>query len=76
MSAERWMKNWQMKFAPLGVVIVVADVGQPSLFLDMAERKVVLAPSLNVQKAEKMLVVVHNWWRHQPEEAPIACAVT
>jgi len=70
------MQNWQTRFAPLGVEIVVADVGQSSLFLDMAERMVVLAPSLNVQKADKMLMAVHNWWRCQPEEAPIACAVT
>jgi beta-lactamase superfamily II metal-dependent hydrolase len=76
MSAERWMQTWQIRFAPLGVEIVVADVGQSSVFLDMAERKVVLAPSLNVENAEKMLVAVLKWWRCQPEEKPIACAVT
>ena len=74
MSAERWMHNWKTRFAPLGVKVVVADVGQSSIFLDMAERQVVLAPSLNVYKAEKMLRVVYQWWRCQAEEAQIACA--
>lgn len=75
MSAHRWMQKWQMRFAPLGVEVVVADVGQSSFFLDLAERKVVLAPSLEVDKAEKMLSAVHEWWEHQPEPARFACAV-
>lgn len=75
MSAHRWMQKWQTRFAPLGVELVVADVGQSSLFLDLAEKKVVLAPSLDVDQAEKMLAAVHEWWERQPEQARLACAV-
>lgn len=75
MSAHRWMQKWQMRFAALGVEVVVADVGQSSFFLDLAERKVVLAPSLEVDKAEKMLAAVQQWWEHQSAQAGLACAV-
>jgi len=74
MSAERWMQNWQTRFAHLRVEIVVADVAQSSLFLDIAERRVVLAPSLRLSTAEKMLAAVYQWWKHQPESARVACA--
>ncbi len=73
-SAGRWIRDWQTRFSPLGVEIIVADVGQPSVFIDMAERKVVLAPSLNVGKADRMLAAVHEWWKDQEEEAQVVCA--
>jgi hypothetical protein len=74
MSAERWMQNWQTRFAPLGVEIVVADVAQSSVFLDIAERRVVLAPSLKLSAAERMLAAVYQWWRRQPNSVRVACA--
>ena len=75
MSAAHWMHEWRSKFALLGTEVVVADVGQSSVFLDMAERKVILAPSLNVFKAEKILTAVYDWWRCGSEEPNVACAL-
>lgn len=74
MSAERWIQNWQTRFARLGVEIVVADVAQSSVFLDMAEKKVVLAPSLKLSKADKMLAAVYRWWERQPDERRVVRA--
>ncbi len=74
MSAERWINQWQTKFASMGVQLVVADVGQSSIFLDMAERQIVLAPSLNLVKADRLLSAVYKWWKRDPEAARVACA--
>lgn len=63
-NVKRWMRNWQLRFASLGVQVVVADVAQSSVALDVAERTVVLAPSLEVSAAEKMLHKVYSWWQN------------
>jgi len=67
MNLKRWMEDWQAKFAPLGVQVIVADVAQSSVVVDVAERTIVLAPSLKVSAAERMLHKVYKWWQRQPE---------
>jgi hypothetical protein len=67
MNVRRWMESWQVKFGQLGVELMVADVGQSSVHVDVAEARVVLAPSLRVSAADRMLDKVYVWWLRQPQ---------
>jgi hypothetical protein len=66
MNVKRWMQDWQARFEPFGVQVVVADVAQSSIVVDVAERMVILAPSLRVSAADRMLEKVYGWWQRQP----------
>jgi len=66
MNVKRWMQTWQEKFEQVGVQVIVADVAQSSIVVDVAERTVVLAPSLKVSAADRMLDKVYRWWQRQP----------
>ena len=67
MNVNRWMQDWQVKFDRFGVQVIVADVAQSSLVVDVAERTVILAPSLKVTAAERMLQKVYRWWQRQSD---------
>ena len=68
MNVRSWMKNWQEQFGPLGVEVMVADVGQSSVVVDAAERTVILAPSLKLSAADRMLRKIYTWWQWQIEK--------
>lgn len=67
MNIRGWMKNWQQQFNPLGVEVIVADVGQSSVVVDAAERTVFLSPSLKLSAADRMLRKIYAWWQWQAE---------
>jgi len=67
MNVKHWMRNWQERFASLGVELIVADVAQSSVVVDVAERMVVLAPSLKLSAADRMLQKIHAWWQRQSD---------
>ena len=67
MNLRDWMRNWQEQFDPLGVDVMVADVGQSSVVVDAAERTIFLAPSLKLSAAERMLRKIYAWWQWQAE---------
>jgi hypothetical protein len=66
MNVEQWMRNWRDAFGFLGVEVIVADVAQSSVVIDVPARTIILAPSLTLPTAEKILRKVFVWWRHQP----------
>lgn len=65
-NVKRWMQDWQAKFEPFSVQVIVADVGQYSIVVDVAERTLILAPSLKVSAADSVLQRVYRWWQRQP----------
>lgn len=65
MNVKRWMRGWQDRFSPLGVQIIVADVAQSSILVDAAEQTIVLAPSLKLSAADKLLDKIYGWWQRQ-----------
>ncbi len=67
MNIKDWMRNWQDRFASLGVEVLVADVAQSCVAVDIRDRTVILAPSLKLSVAEKILQKVYEWWRHQSD---------
>lgn len=67
LNVNRWMQDWQVKFGSFGVQVIVADVAQSFLVVDVAERTVILAPSLKLSAAERMLEKVYLWWKRQNE---------
>jgi len=67
LNVNRWMQDWQVKFGSFGVQVIVADVAQSFLVVDVAERTVILAPSLKLSAAERMLEKVYMWWKRQNE---------
>jgi hypothetical protein len=67
MNVKHWMRHWQERFALLGVDLIVADVAQSSVVVDVVERTVVLAPSLRLSAAEKMLQKIYAWWQRQSD---------
>ena len=66
MNVEDWMQKWRDRFGFLGLEVMVADVGQAYVLLDVATRMIILAPSLKLAAADKILQKVYEWWRHQP----------
>lgn len=69
MNIESWMEAWRDRFDFIGVEVIVADVAQSSVVIDVPARTVILAPSLKVTCAEKILQKVYGWWRQQHEMA-------
>lgn len=67
MNVRGWMRNWQEQFDSLGVQVMVADVGQSSVLVDAAEKTVILAPSLKLSAADRMLRKIYVWWQWQTE---------
>jgi hypothetical protein len=67
MNVKQWMRDWQERFGSIGVELIVADVAQSSVVVDVAERTVVLAPSLKLSVAEKVLHKIHAWWERQSD---------
>ncbi len=65
MNVRQWMRHWQERFRWLGVELIVADVAQSSVVVDVAERTIVLAPSLKLVAAERMLQKIHVWWQRE-----------
>ena len=78
MNVRSWMRNWQEQFGSLGVEVMVADVGQSSVLVDGAEKTVILAPSLKLSAADRMLRKIYTWWQWQAEkvEGQRCCLVT
>ena len=68
MNVKRWMRNWRGRFSSLGVEVMVADVGQSSVVVNVAERTIILSPYLAVYTAERTLERLHGWWVRQPEQ--------
>ena len=66
MNVKRWMRDWQERFGPLGVQVIVADVAQSSVVVNVAERAVILSPNLAMYTAERVLERLYGWWRRQP----------
>jgi hypothetical protein len=60
-----WIQQWRERFGFLGVEVLVADVAQSSVVIDVPARTIILAPSLKLTCAEKILQKVYAWWRHQ-----------
>lgn len=69
MNIESWMEAWRVRFDSLGVEVIVADVAQSSVVIDVPARTIILAPSLKLTSAEKILQKVYGWWRQQDEIA-------
>lgn len=67
MNVRSWMRNWQEQFELLGVQVMVADVGQSSVLVDAAEKTVILAPSLKLSAADRMLRKIYVWWQWHAE---------
>lgn len=67
MNIRHWMRNWQDRFASLGVEVLVADVAQSCVAVDIRERTVILAPSLKLTAADKILQKVYQWWRYDSD---------
>ena len=65
MNVEDWIQQWRERFGFLGVEVLVADVAQSSVVIDVPARTIILAPSLKLTCAEKILQKVYEWWRHQ-----------
>jgi hypothetical protein len=63
------MRKWHDSFGRLGVDVVVADVAQSCVVVDIAARKIILAPSLKLAAAEEILQKIHQWWRAQSDKA-------
>lgn len=75
LNIESWMEAWRHRFDSLGVEVIVADVAQSSVVIDVPARTLILAPSLKVTCAEKILQKVYGWWRQQHEmAAPYPCS--
>ena len=68
MNVKRWMRNWQSRFSHLGIEVTVADVGQSSVVVNVAERTIILSPRLTVCTAERILERLQGWWARQPEQ--------
>lgn len=66
MNVKRWMRDWQERFGPLGVDVIVADVAQSSVVVNVAEKAVILSPNLAMYTAERVLERLYGWWRRQP----------
>lgn len=65
MNLETWMQGWQNRFGFIGVEVIVADVAQSSVVIDVPARTIILAPSLKLTCAEKILQKVYAWWQLQ-----------
>lgn len=68
MNVKDWMRKWHHSFARLGVEVTVADVAQSCVVVDVAARRIILAPSLKLTAAEKILQRVYQWWRDQSDK--------
>jgi anti-sigma-K factor RskA len=64
-DVKRWMHQWQEKFSPLGIQVIVADVAQSSVLVNVAERTIMLAPSLRVREADRMLNRLRVRWQRR-----------
>ena len=65
MDVKHWMRDWHQRFGSLGMKVIVADVAQSCVVVDIAGRTVILAPSLKLTSAQKVLEKVYAWWQHQ-----------
>ena len=69
MNVQDWIQQWRRRFGLLGVEVLVADVAQSSVVIDVPARTIILAPSLKLTSADKILRKVYGWWRHQSDVA-------
>lgn len=69
MNLRDWMRKWHDSFSRLGVEVMVADVAQSCVVVDVAARRIILAPSLKLAAAEEILQKIYQWWRVQSDGA-------
>ena len=69
MNVKHWMRKWHHSFADLGVDLIVADVAQSCVVVDVVAKRIILAPSLKLTAADKILQRVYQWWRDQSHKA-------